>query len=172
MIDTIATVLISCRTSDYFTYLNMLVASNILYALATWCLLFTAVYTLNTMLAQSHSDHFAGQQMSPVYKVVPLAIVAVMFLLVCGSAGLWSYNSITRGLGSEGFRGPAYEASQKLKLVVRVLYLVGVCAGAVLAGLSVMKMRAMRVAGGVSFFSFLSFGPCLSVYTDCFFSRC
>ena len=161
MIDTIASVLISCHTSNYFTYLNMLVASNILYALATWCLLFTAVYTLNTMLAQSHNDHLAGQKISPVYKIVPLAIVAVMFLLICGSTGLWSYNTVTRGLGSVGARGPANEASQKLKLAMRILYLVGVCAGAVLAGLSVMKMRAMRVAGGVSSFSSSSL-TCLS----------
>ncbi|CAE7000116.1 hypothetical protein PTT_07962 [Pyrenophora teres f. teres 0-1] len=161
VLDTVSLILISCLATNHFTYLSMVVASNVLYALATWCLLFVAVYILNELLTQYH--HLGrGQQSSPVVRVVPLAIVTVMLPLICAGMGLWGYNAIMSDAKRSGGRNPMYGTSRRLSLAVRAMYLVGVCAGAVLAGLSVKKMRTRRVAGGglivwvaVLFFSML-----------------
>ncbi|KAG9389376.1 repeatdomain containing protein [Pyrenophora tritici-repentis] len=161
ILETVSFILISCNTTNYFNYLNMVIASNVFYALATWCLLFVTVYILNALLTR-YLHLGRGQQTSPVVKVIPLAVVTVMLPLICAGMRLWTYITITSDAERSGGGDMMYATSRMLSLTVRVIYLIGVCAGAVLVGLSVMKMRARRVAGGglivwvaVLFFSML-----------------
>ncbi|KAF1942506.1 hypothetical protein EJ02DRAFT_454198 [Clathrospora elynae] len=140
----ISTVLMECSTTDIPTYYDLTTTSNVFYSLGTWELLFVVVYTLNTMLRK----HIGG--LTTVFRVVFIAIVGVMFLVICGQTVLSAYN--LAALSESYYRGHDrhvfIEAQKKLGLAETVLYLLSVVASGGLSLMAIFAMRSRRLPGG------------------------
>jgi hypothetical protein len=145
ILDLIGAVMIQCDTLDSSTYYNMQIASNIFYQLGTWGLFSVVIYVLNSLL-RTHRD---GSKM--LFKGIPLAIVAAMFVITAGYVGLASYNTWTQIDGGYYAWGPGlYGHQAKLQLARSILYLLGLIASGVLSMMSIFAMRSRGLPGGVS----------------------
>ncbi|KAI1552810.1 hypothetical protein A1F97_00349 [Pyrenophora tritici-repentis] len=148
ILETVSFILISCNTTNYFNYLNMVIASNVFYALATWCLLFVTVYILNALLTR-YLHLGRGQQTSPVVKVIPLAVVTVMLPLICAGMRLWTYITITSDAERSGGGDMMYATSRMLSLTGLIVW-VAVLFFSMLLWNILSLIRAAEILSGIT----------------------
>jgi len=142
-LDLVGSVLRECGTVDLDSYYSLSIATSIFYYLAYYALLFVVAYTLNIMLR----SHLGGSIMP--FKIILLAILAIMFALSCAIMGVNSYNNWTQT--SAGYDADAellMEPAERLRVAYSVLFLLSVLISGGLSLITIFAMRSRRLAGG------------------------
>jgi hypothetical protein len=144
-LDLVGNVLRECGTVDLDSYYSLSIATSIFYYLAYYALLFVVAYTLNIMLR----NHLGGSIMP--FRIILLAMLAVMFALSCAMMGINSYNNWTQtSAGYDAHAELLMEPAERLRVAYSVLFLLSVLISGGLSLVTIFAMRSRRLAGGVS----------------------
>lgn len=150
----IGTLLRECRTTDYYTYYDWSLASNLFIALSNYFLLVVVVWSVNMLLRER-----LGSGRS-VYKGICLGILIVMGLLTCGWIGLSSYSIWTATpAGIDAGADSLGDQMNQLGLAYYILFMIFVLASGAMsiATLVTMRSRKMAVGGALGWTIVLTF---------------
>lgn len=150
MCSVVASVLLQCRQTDFYSVYSWNIATTVFYNLSYTLLLFVVVYTLNMMLRQQLGH------VSKILKIALLVIVVFMGAITCVRIGLRSYYNWTfmQGLNSSwssrAARVQFMLAVQRFSMAWDALYLLSVLAAGALALMTIVQLRSRRSPAGVS----------------------
>jgi len=148
MCSVVASVLLQCRQTDFYSVYSWNIATTVFYNLSYILLLFVVVYTLNMMLRQQLGH------VSKILKIALLVIVVFMGAITCVRIGLRSYYNWTfmQGLNSSwssrAARVQFMLAVQRFSMAWDALYLLSVLAAGALALMTIVQLRSRRSPAG------------------------
>ncbi|KAH5374225.1 hypothetical protein HBI49_053620 [Parastagonospora nodorum] len=169
----IATILRQCETTTIASSFYWSVAISIFTMISYWLFLVVVVFTLNTMLRRQLGTGHSNA----IFKIIPLAIIALIGVLACVVAGMAAYlNAETGRIYTSRYRygysnvGSIVYPLSGLRVAFYSLYLISLLVSGALALKTIMSLRKAGKAGGDLLGWVLALTIAMVFWTICYYA--